>query len=378
MFFNAPGIILVLYYAHSGTLADSSDLGLAYAIVGPLYLFFSMQHGLSILSGKKLGEVCLKERLILSPLIFIFVVVAACFVGITAIPALALFRIADILFEPVFYEFSRAEKYLQSFVWSAVRFLVFCSGLLVLQLYSWEGVTDGLLFLSPWLIGFSVYAIHKNMNSALIFENWNLKTVYFSESSLGLSALIASIVVNVPRYFIGKRNTFDLAFYSNMLTIVLGFSLFYIVLSNLLFGRMSSRGSSGVQRFFNLSLVAAFWCMVACIFLSWAGGGLELVFVDLAFGSKYRPNSDTVFLFFIFLVLLYLQNSINSVLIYFKRNRFILSANILLFFFVLISLLVFAEPTVKSVISTVNIASAGYLIVFAWLVNKKFFIHSNK
>ena len=75
--FSAPPVLLVLVYARVGSFEDSAVLGLALAVCAPLQLFFSMQHGLSILSGRMSLQSALSMRvLLLAPLLFLSAAVA--------------------------------------------------------------------------------------------------------------------------------------------------------------------------------------------------------------------------------------------------------------------------------------------------------------
>jgi O-antigen/teichoic acid export membrane protein len=324
--FSAPPVLLVLVYARAGSFEDSAALGLALAVCAPLQLFFSMQHGLSILSDRMLIQSALSMRvLLLAPLLLLSAAVAWVLKEPIVI-VFALYRVGDFLYEPFFYDLIRRAQMGMVFTQSSIRFLLqFMCGWL------------GLYFSADILVVVSLLALINVLYSiSKIYRCWGLLSLgfsrqYYSGFFLGAGALIAAVCINLPRYFLSSGKVEDFAFYSNILTIVMGGTLLFGAVNSVVFARASSLGLKGVVVFLNRSMIVTFLGVAASFSFVAFDGVLSKLLVDVFFGSKYSAYYSLVVGFSVFYFILYMQNSLNFVYLYFGREKdFMIGSAVLL------------------------------------------------
>ena len=365
--FSVVSLVLTLAYAHLGSYEESADLGVALAVCAPLQLFFSMQHGVSILAGKISGQDALSMRVLL---LIPFLVLSAIISWVMREPLVfvfSLFRVGDFLYEPLFYELIKGAKGRRLFVEGVIRvfFLVLGGGVC---LFYGLGIVETVF----WL------AVVNGVFVLLKFRgNWRggaLKSLAIGRSShfLGGSALLASMCVNVPRYSLPSSEPGDLAAYSNMLTLVMGGTLLFGVVNNVIFARSSKLGFEGVVGFLRKSLFfSALGVIFSLVFVGF-DGYFSRLFVMIFFGDGYSGYSSLVFGFSVFYFILYLQNSLNCAYIYAGLERcFAIGTAILLGgLFVAAQLVVHAGGGVD-VIWFVNLLNMAFCLVMFFVFKSK-------
>ena len=355
--FSAPPVLLVLVYARAGSFEDSAALGLALAVCAPLQLFFSMQHGLSILSGRMSLQSALSMRVLLLAPLLILSAAAAWILKEPIVIVFALYRVGDFLYEPFFFDLIRQARMGLVFTQSSTRFLLqFMCGWL------------GLYFSADILVVVSLLALINVLYSILkINRCWGLLSLgfsreYFSGFFLGAGALIAAVCINLPRYFLSSGKVEDLAVYSNILTIVMGGTLLFGAVNSVVFARASSLGLKGVVAFLNRSMIVTFLGVAASFSFVAIDSALSKLFIDVFLGSKYSAYYSLVVGFSVFYFILYMQNSLNLVYLYFGREKdFMIGSAVLL---VMLLVAVYWSNVVLSI----------ELELMIWLVNLLYFL----
>jgi len=324
--FSAPPVLLVLVYARAGSFEDSAALGLALAVCAPLQLFFSMQHGLSILSGRMSIQSALSMRVLLLAPLLLLSAAAAWVLKEPIVIVFALYRVGDFLYEPFFFDLIRQARMGIVFTQSSIRFLLqFICGWL------------GLYFSADILVVISLLALINLLYSiSKINRCWGLLSLgfsrqYFSGFFLGAGALIAAVCINLPRYFLSSGKVEDLAVYSNILTLVMGGTLLFGAVNSVVFARASSLGLKGVVVFLNRSMIVTFLGVAASFLFVAFDGVLSKLFIDVFLGSKYSAYYSLIVGFSVFYFILYMQNSLNLVYLYFGREKdFMIGSAVLL------------------------------------------------
>ncbi|WGS50617.1 hypothetical protein LFL96_03650 [Paraburkholderia sp. D15] len=345
-------------YSHLGTFQDSARLGTALAYAAPLYLLFSMQHGVAILAGRRAWDEATALRAKLAPFYLLIAVAVSVVYHEYLILVVGIYRLGDLMYEPYFSEKIRTMDYRGLFASSGGRLLVFLLSLLAVFLLKLPLMQAVILLaaaniaITLWSCGFSWAA---GMRTAIATR---------SDFLMGGGACLASLSVNVPRYFLGRADAGDLAAYSNMLTIVMAATLVFVSFNNLYFAKCARGGEAGVYRFLTRSLgvgviaAALLWIFIIHDF------GLAKLLVGLALGPRYLAYAGLVYLFWLFYWLLYVQNVANCVLIYAGAGRVILLSNILLLALLAGGFLaVLGNATALSAAVVVNIATAIFLFV---------------
>lgn len=353
---NVPTVLLVLIYSHFGTFVESARLGVALAYVAPLYLLFSMQHGLSILGGTKDWEDAMAIRTKFALAYFSIAALMSVAVGEYLVLALALYRLGDLWFEPYFCEKTKIAdpgKLLSSSSW---RLVVFTLGL----------AASHLLKLNLLLVVSVLAVLNFLVTFCIVGVSWiaRIRSVILrgADILMGGAACLASLSVNVPRYFLTQAHEGDLAAYSNILTVVMAATLMFVSFNNMYFSRCAVGGRQGVLVFYIKSLVVAMggisltWIFCAKDFM------LSKFLIANVFGVQYLEYAELIFMFWIFYCLLYLQNSVNCVLIYARASKLILVVNILLLGLLLVGFFRFFEvATAHKALVIVNIAMAMFV-----------------
>lgn len=309
--FAASSILLTLAYAHMGGFEEAASLGVAFAVCSPLQLFFSMQHGVSIISGKTSWEDALSIRLVLLiPFLFLSAIVSW-LIDEPLVFVFSLFRVGDFLYEPFFYFLIKNAYSLWLFFEVLGRFILLVFAWCVLFYYGFD-IFEIVFTLA--ILNFSFVSLRYGLvkrGRGLNFR-WTGEHNYF----LGVSALLVSVSVNVPRYVLPASEAGDLAAYSNMLTLCVGGTLFFGSLNNVLFAKNSKEGWNGVFDFLNISLALSMLGFFISFFFVFFDGLLSEMFILLFFGDGYIAYSGLVFGFSVFYFILYLQNSLNYAYVY--------------------------------------------------------------
>lgn len=358
-----PTVLLVFVYARFGTFSESASLGIALAYAAPLHLFFSMQHGVAILAGNLPWGNANALRVKLAPLYFILAIAISIVCKEWLIFLMALYRFGDLLYEPVFLERMRSGDSRRMLVGSGVRLFVFLIGLLL-------GLVLGL---EPPL----VLAILAGLNIATAL--WSAGSEWYSSVRhsapdwagilMGAGACLASISVNIPRYFLAGEYVNELAAYSNILTVVMAGTLLFVSFNNLLFAKASREGRNGIVSFFLRSNLLGLLAMPFALVLVVRDFAVAKMLIVMGLGANYQPYANLLPLFWIFYCLLYLQNTTNCVLIYLRGGRQIFFSNFLLLAFLAFGFL-FLQGEGGSCRALVIVVTAMviFLLVMALLV----------
>ncbi|WP_395066838.1 hypothetical protein [Paraburkholderia silvatlantica] len=347
-----------MMYSHLGTFQDSARLGTALAYVAPLYLLFSMQHGIAILAGRKAWGESTALRAKLAPLYLLTTLVVSIFYKDYLILLMGLYRLGDLLYEPYFSEKIRNLDYRGLFSSSGGRLLVFLLGLLGAYYFKLELIPAMML----------LFCINITITFLACGFSWlrEILTAKFSRIDflMGGGACLASLSVNVPRYFLGRADAAELAAYSNMLTIVMAATLMFVSFNNLYFAKCARSAESGVYRFLTRSIgvgvlaASLFWIFIVQDF------DVAKLLVGVALGKRYLDYAGLVYLFWLFYWCLYLQNVANCVLIYIGAGRGILLSNVLLLALLVCGFLtVLGNASALSAAVVVNISMGIFLVV---------------
>ncbi|RDK12134.1 hypothetical protein DN412_00875 [Cupriavidus lacunae] len=242
----------------------------------------------------------------------------------------ALYRFGDLLYEPVFCEKMRNGDARGMLVGSGGRLVVFLLGLM-------PGFTLGLgpvqtlailatlnIVMAAWSAGSSWYASIRRV------------ALKGGDFLMGAAACLASLSVNVPRYFLVGAHEGDLAAYSNILTVMMAGTLLFVSFNNMFFARATRVGRDGVVSFFLRSSLLGLLATSLAWLLIVDNYQVAKVLVQFGLGASYLPYAILLPLFWIFYCALYLQNVANCVLIYAGGSRQIFLSNFLLLIFLAI------------------------------------------
>lgn len=356
--FSAPSVLLVLFYAHFGSVEDAARLGFAYSILAPVQLLLSMQHSIAILSGGKDWRECIEQRTVLGVLFLAAASLLAMVFGDWSLFALAFVRVGDFLYEPRFYGHAKAARLRALSAENAARFLVFVLAVLMVHVLDIGSITFELVAIGALNTGVAVLTVARAMNWVPISRGRS----WCSGMFLGAAAFAASVAVNVPRYFLVSGDPSELAFYSNMLTLVLGGSLVYIALSNTLLVRYAASGREGLFQYLKAAVLVTAVAIILSFALFSTELGLSSVVVAVFLGEKYIPFVGLVAYFAVYYSLLFLQHSLNSVLISLKKNTHVLIGNVFLLVLLAVAVRLFAVPTAISVILVADIATTIFVL----------------
>ncbi|MBF4555104.1 hypothetical protein H7698_03405 [Pseudomonas sp. p50] len=305
VFFSAPSIILVVATSHLGGFNDAAMLGAAFSICAPIQLFFSMQHNVSILSGKLSFKESLSTRVRLVVPFLLFGLLGSIVFSSQIVFWFFLYRCAEFLYEPVLCEGIRAGKYRSVFIASLLRCALF-SVIVFSSLYFGADLHVALL-----IVG-------------VVFSLLTLKFAYiaFNEAVpswggfvLGAAAFFSSVIVNIPRYFVVGADAPFAGFYSSMLTLVLGGGLLYGAFNNYFFPRFIASGNIGVMKFLNMSLVVFLGGMLLSYGL-FSGTVFSKLFLATFLGDKYLVYFQFVMGFACFYFVMYFHAALNFIFVF--------------------------------------------------------------
>jgi len=278
----------------------------------------------------------------------------------------ALYRFGDLLYEPVYSEMMRSGESRRMLIGSGGRLFVFLIGLLL-------GLVLGL---EPTL----VIAILAGLNIAMAL--WSAGSEWYASVRrstpdwagvlMGAGACLASVSVNVPRYFLADAHVSELAAYSNLLTVVMAGTLLFVSFNNLLFAKASREGFNQIVSFFLRSNFLGLLVMPLALFLVVRDFAVAKLLVVMGLGVNYQSYASLLPLFWIFYCLLYLQNVANCVLIYFGGGRQIFLSNFLLLIFLAFGFLFFQEEVGAYRTLVIVIAS---MVVFLLVMVSLVFLH---
>lgn len=362
---NVPTVLLVLMYAHLGTFAESASLGIALAYVAPLFLFFSMQHGVAILGNKMPWQDAIGLRIKLAPIYLGIAVIVAVVYREWLILAVACYRLGDLLYEPYFYEKMRESNARKLLTSTASRLLAFVL-CVALGFVTGAGPVVTVVILS---------IVNLVMSIQCAGSEWQARTRQampkWGDFLMGGAACLASLSVNVPRYFLVSAHEGDLAAYSNILTIVMAGTLLFVSFNNLFFSRAARGGSEAVLTFFVRSmLIGILVASLAWVFVV-GDHALANVLVRVGLGRNYLPYAPLLSLFWVFYCALYLQNVANCLLIYTGSSRYIFISNALLIVFLVAGFLLL--PGAMTALRALIIVIAA-MVVFLMIVLPLVFI----
>lgn len=310
IFFSAPSIFLVVACSHLGSFEDVALLGLSFSICAPVQLFFSMQHNVAILSGKLSLEDSLRTRFLLVIPFLLFGLVGALFLSSQIVFWFFLYRCAEFLYEPFMCDGIKKGSYRKVFLSTLLRFVLFSSIVLVM-LYTGAGLSTVLLVVG---VVFSLLAFQF---IPVAFDGGKYS---FDEIFLGGAAFFSSVIVNIPRYFVSGAESSFAAFYSSMLTLVLGGGLLYGAFNNYFFPRFSASGKSGALTFLNVSAGIFLAGSVLSYFL-FSGVVIPELFLGIFLGDKYLQYSGFVIGFAFFYFVLFFHAALNFLFVYLGLAR---------------------------------------------------------
>lgn len=244
----------------------------------------------------------------------------------SCILALGFLRAGDVYYEPLFYHRIQERLYLKAFLESFVRFVVFVLAISTILLIDNDNILFDLSFIAFSNLVITFYAIFRNAPSGLSCKNIG----FFKDISFGVSACIASVVINIPRYTLSSADKLDLAFYSNILTCVLGGGLFYITLGNMLFAQFTKIGRRGLCKFLSVVLVITVFGVVFSFLILECFSKISELIIKILIGVKYVGYSPCLPYFSAFFFALFLQHCVNSIYISLNMKKFLLFYNIIL------------------------------------------------
>ncbi|WP_256830131.1 hypothetical protein [Pseudomonas sp. Pse1] len=310
VFFSAPSIFLVVVSSHFGSFDEVALLGASFAICAPVQLFFSMQHNVSILAGRLSISDSLRTRVVLVIPFLLCGVLGSLYFSSLIIFWFFLYRCAEFLYEPFLCDRIRKGAYRMACMQSFLRFLVFSSIVLVLF---YQGVGLGNVLLALGAV-FSLLAL-KSIYVAFTEGAFSSDGLY-----LGVAAFLSSFIVNIPRYYVTEADPSFAAFYSSMLTLVLGGGLLYGAFNNYAFPKFSVSGKSGAFKFLNVSM-GVFVVGLLLSFLLFSSDVISSLFLQLFLGEKYLQYSGLVIGFAVFYFVLYFHAALNFLFVYFGLGR---------------------------------------------------------
>ena len=303
--FSAPSIFLVMVTSHFGSYSDAALLGVSFSICAPVQLFFSMQHNVSILSGQLNFRDSLRTRSLLIIPFLIVGLVGSIYFSSQIIFYFFIYRCAEFLYEPVLCEGLRKGSYNEVFKQALFRFVLF-SAIVFGILYAGMTLNVALLIVSV------VFSILTFRYVSLAF---NGSVASFGGYALGAAAFLSSVIVNIPRYFVAAADPSFAAFYSNMLTLVLGGGLLYGAFNNYFFPRLIASGCKGAVRFLNLS-AAVFAGGLLVSWLMFSGAVVPKLFLNVFLGDKYIIYSELVIGFAFFYFVMYFHAVLNFLFVF--------------------------------------------------------------
>ena len=307
--FSAPSIFLVVACSHLGSFDEVALLGASFAVCAPIQLFFSMQHNVSILSGKISLRDSLRTRFVLIIPFLLFGLVGALLFSSQMVFWFFLYRCAEFLYEPFLCDGIKKGSYRKVFVSTLFRFVLFASIVLVL-LYVGAGLNVVLLTVG---IVFSLLALRF---VSVAFDG----DASFEGFVLGGAAFFSSLIVNIPRYFVTGADPSFAAFYSSMLTLVLGGGLLYGAFNNYFFPRFCALGRNGTLIFLNVS-AGIFFAGLLVSYLLFSGVVIPKLFLGIFLGDKYLLYSNFVIGFAFFYFVLYFHASLNFLFVFLGLAR---------------------------------------------------------
>lgn len=357
IFVSAPLAILVLAYSHLGTYNDSAKLGTALAYVGPLYLLLSMQHGVAILSGNRTAGQVAAIRLRCVPIFMVGACATAWALNEPILIFVAAFRLADFLYEPYFYGCIQARDGVALVRSSLGRLIVFGLALTGTQIFG-AGFYAAILTIA--LVN-GVVTVRPFFNA---FEDISVASVSRVDFFLGLAAFLASVTMNIPRYFLVQAEPNQIAAYSNALTIVMAATLFFISLNNSFLASCAKQGVAGIRGFYikSIAIFLALCVGSAVVFLV-NDAMISRLLIRYALGGAYSSFYDLIFPFALLYCFLYLQNVINCIFVFLQIGRLTVLYNIvLILLFCLGFWLAFDSATAKRAIVIADVAMAIFLL----------------
>lgn len=305
VFFSVPSIFLVMVTSHFGSYSDAALLGVSFSICAPVQLFFSMQHNVSILSGQLNFRDSLRTRFLLIIPFLLFGLVGSVYFSSQIIFCFFLYRCAEFIYEPVLCEGLRKGSYNDVFKQTLFRFVLF-SSIVFGMLYAGMTLNVALLIVG---VAFAILTLRY---VSLAFDG---SVASFGGFALGAAAFLSSVIVNIPRYFVAAADPSFAAFYSNMLTLVLGGGLLYGAFNNYFFPRLIASDSNGAVMFLNLS-AAVFAVGVLVSWLMFSGAVVPKLFLNVFLGEKYLIYSELVIGFAFFYFVMYFHAALNFLFVY--------------------------------------------------------------
>lgn len=310
VFFSAPSVFLVVACSHLGSFDEAALLGASFSICAPVQLFFSMQHNVSILSGRLSLRDSLRTRFLLIIPFLLFGFFGALFFSSQIVFWFFLYRCAEFLYEPFICDGIRKGSYRKVFVSTLLRFILF-SSIVMLLLYVGAGLNTVLL------VAGVVFSLLAFKFISVAFDGGESS---FEGFFLGAAAFFSSVVVNIPRYFVSSADPSFAAFYSSMLTLVLGGGLLYGAFNNYFFPKFCASGKSGVLTFLNIS-AGVFLAGLLLSYLLFSGVVIPKLFLTVFLGDKYLLYSDFVIGFALFYFVMYFHASLNFLFVYLGLAR---------------------------------------------------------
>lgn len=298
-------MILVVMASHMGKPSSVVELGLAISVCAPAQLLLSMQNNVSIISGKLSLVDAMRTRINLLPVFLLIGLFGALFFSSILFLCFFLYRGSEFLYEVEMVECFRVGDYLDALyrtLQRAIFFLALSTSVLMLH---------GSLELSIAVAGIPMAIF----TMARCLRKYAGRGVVVFNFALGGAAFIASLIVNLPRYYVVAADSLYAAFYSNMMTIILGGGVLYGALNNYMFARLCVQGKRGVQRFMNYSLLLFFFGIFLSFFIL-ESTSIQSWIVSLFLGYKYIELSGGVMGFALLYLVLYFHSVLNYVFVY--------------------------------------------------------------
>jgi hypothetical protein len=310
VFFSAPSIFLVVASSHLGSFNDAAMLGAAFSICAPVQLFFSMQHNISILSGKLSYRDSLRTRIWLVIPFLLFGFLGALLFSSQIVFWFFLYRCAEFLYEPILCEGIRKGDYRNIFASTLFRFVLF-SLIVFILLYVGAGLSIALMV---------VGLVFLLLTLKFISVAFDTGVVSWGGFVLGAAAFFSSLIVNIPRYFVVGEDASFAAFYSSMLTLVLGGGLLYGAFNNYFFPKFIASGRDGALKFLNVSM-GVFLGGFLLSYLLFSGAVIPKLFLGVFLGAKYLVYFELVIGFAFFYFVLYFHAVLNFIFVFLGLAR---------------------------------------------------------
>lgn len=343
-------------------------VGLAYAILAPIYTLASMQHGSLILSGSESWTRSLSMRISIALPVMLICVVLAFATGNSLVYAVLLLRLGDLVFEPYFYEKARTRNYGELLVYSGLRFSLILVAILAFSILVKLPMGAVLSIAAVPAIFVPIWLYREHSFSAELKMLATDRAWLWSGTFLGMTTFVATLGVNIPRYFLASAEPAELALYSNMLTLILGAGILYISAANMQFSSAASRGEMAVKRFFINSVLLT--CGATGVLLAFSGqiDSISELAVPFVFGNLYAHHYFLVKYFSIFFALLYIGHVFGLVCVYANAKRLLFVFNTIST--VLLAFFLFWEKvaTAEEAILTAILVTAVTLVFFGALL----------